>query len=265
MYLVVISCPGYDKSCSMYLLMEEFHLFLHQKNKRSHQHDVLHHLMLDAVLFLYVPFHFLLILEATGKTRSSSLPPPKNWRRRSRLAFIPTMSSPSWRLSCVRYRRRYVNSVTPPYWSMSKATFPNCKSHYKAIPPPHILATVGNTIEHVVRPEEAVLEVDCRFGTTTAISDDVGDYCIGVDVGSKIVARAHKKILADSFFSRRCMEDFVFSKTFTTAPNGNTPSAVVMIKRLVLIWSLLMLEACGTSVYRHKACACNGFVSFWHV
>jgi hypothetical protein len=70
--------------------------------------------------------------------------------------------------------------------------------HYKAIPPPHILATVGvqeyrNTIEHVVRPEDAVLEVGCHFGTTTAILDDVGDYCIGVDVGSKIIAQAQKK------------------------------------------------------------------------
>jgi SAM-dependent methyltransferase len=68
----------------------------------------------------------------------------------------------------------------------------------KAIPPPHILATVGvqeyrNTIEHVVRPEDAVLEVGCHFGTTTAILDEVGDYCIGVDVGSKIIAQAQNK------------------------------------------------------------------------
>jgi len=69
---------------------------------------------------------------------------------------------------------------------------------YSAIPPPHILGTVGvqeyrETIPHVVRPSDAILEVGCHFGTTTALLQQAGKYCIGVDVGSKIIKQANAK------------------------------------------------------------------------
>jgi hypothetical protein len=69
---------------------------------------------------------------------------------------------------------------------------------YKAIPPPHFLTTVGvqeyrSTIEHVINPDDAILEVGCHFGTSTAILHHSGKYCIGVDVGSKIITQAKKK------------------------------------------------------------------------
>lgn len=72
------------------------------------------------------------------------------------------------------------------------------RKDYKAIPPPHILATVGvqeyrSTIDHVVRSDDAVLEVGCHFGTTTALLYNKTFNTIGVDVGSKIIAQAQKK------------------------------------------------------------------------
>jgi SAM-dependent methyltransferase len=69
---------------------------------------------------------------------------------------------------------------------------------YKAIPPPHIIGTRGvheyrSTIPYTVRPTDAVLEVGCHFGTTTTLLQDQGQYCIGVDVGSKIIKEADKR------------------------------------------------------------------------
>jgi SAM-dependent methyltransferase len=69
---------------------------------------------------------------------------------------------------------------------------------YTAIPPPHIIATRGvqeyrSTIPYTVRPTDAVLEVGCHFGTTTTLLQDHGQYCIGVDVGSKIIKEADKR------------------------------------------------------------------------
>jgi hypothetical protein len=70
--------------------------------------------------------------------------------------------------------------------------------NYKAIPPPHIVATVGvqeyrNTIPYTVQPNDAVLEVGCHFGTTTAILHDSAKNCIGIDVGSKIIGQAQER------------------------------------------------------------------------
>lgn len=74
----------------------------------------------------------------------------------------------------------------------------NYENYKNKIPPPHILATVGvqeyrSTIPHVVQQDDAVLEVGCHFGTTTAMLDEKADYCIGVDVGSKIITAAQAK------------------------------------------------------------------------
>jgi len=66
---------------------------------------------------------------------------------------------------------------------------------------PHILATVGvqeyrRTMERAVKPGDAVLEVGCHFGTSTAQLAEAaspGGYCIGVDVGSSIIAGAKQR------------------------------------------------------------------------
>jgi SAM-dependent methyltransferase len=49
------------------------------------------------------------------------------------------------------------------------------------------------TIPYTVRPDDAVLEVGCHFGTSTALIQNQAQYCIGVDVGSKIIREAHKR------------------------------------------------------------------------
>ena len=77
--------------------------------------------------------------------------------------------------------------------------------HYKAIPPPHIVATRGvqeyrNTIPYTVQSDDAVLEVGCHFGTSTAMLHNAGKYCIGIDVGSKIIGQA-KERHPDIYFS----------------------------------------------------------------
>ena len=80
-----------------------------------------------------------------------------------------------------------------------------------AIKAPHIVATVGvqeyrSTIPVTVRPGNAVLEVGCHFGTSTILLHEAASsnvecsdgtqreqsygYCIGVDVGSKIIQEA---------------------------------------------------------------------------
>lgn len=75
------------------------------------------------------------------------------------------------------------------------------------LPPlqPQIVATVGvqeyrSTIPYAVRPGDAVLEVGCHFGTTTATlyeaaapsgtPESISSHCIGVDVGPKIIQGA---------------------------------------------------------------------------
>ena len=81
-----------------------------------------------------------------------------------------------------------------------------------AITAPHIIATVGvqeyrNTIPFTVQPGDAVLEIGCHFGTSTILLHEAAlslganndsatlptksdGYCIGVDVGSKIIQEA---------------------------------------------------------------------------
>lgn len=64
--------------------------------------------------------------------------------------------------------------------------------------PPFIVATVGvqeyrSTIQTTVRPTDFVLEVGCHYGTTTALLQEHAAHCMGVDVGSKIIAQAKKR------------------------------------------------------------------------
>ena len=49
------------------------------------------------------------------------------------------------------------------------------------------------TIPFVVQPGDAVLEVGSHFGRTTKLLDDAGRYCIGVDIGPKIIANAKQQ------------------------------------------------------------------------
>jgi hypothetical protein len=72
-------------------------------------------------------------------------------------------------------------------------------AHRSAIPPPHIVASVGvreyrNTIPYTVTSrDDVVLEVGCHFGTSTAILKNYTDHVLGVDVGSKIIKQAQVK------------------------------------------------------------------------
>jgi hypothetical protein len=75
---------------------------------------------------------------------------------------------------------------------------------------PYLVAAVGvgeyrQTIPYVVRPQDAMVEVGCFKGTTTkllhqaaATAKEEGDirlgYCIGVDIGPKIIARAQREL-----------------------------------------------------------------------
>ena len=63
---------------------------------------------------------------------------------------------------------------------------------------PHIIAGVGveeyrRTIPYVVRDSDECLEVGCFSGTTTQLVDDASNYCIGVDIGPKIIKRAKQE------------------------------------------------------------------------
>lgn len=76
---------------------------------------------------------------------------------------------------------------------------------WSLIPPPHVVATVGvheyrQTIPFAVHPGDAVLEVGCHLGTTAQLLHSrassgpaEGGFCVGVDVGPKIVAQARER------------------------------------------------------------------------
>jgi SAM-dependent methyltransferase len=60
---------------------------------------------------------------------------------------------------------------------------------------PYLIAGVKveeyrKTIPFIVRKEDAILEVGCHFGRTTHLLNEEGRYCIGVDIGPKIIANA---------------------------------------------------------------------------
>ena len=74
----------------------------------------------------------------------------------------------------------------------------------RTMPVSLIVGTVGvtqyrETLKRAVKPGDAVLEVGCHLGTSTAMvnhkasADGSGGYCIGVDVGPSIVEGAKKR------------------------------------------------------------------------
>lgn len=63
---------------------------------------------------------------------------------------------------------------------------------------PYIVAGVKvdeyrKTIPFVVKQTDVILEVGCHFGKTTQLLDKSGKYCIGVDIGSKIIKNAKQR------------------------------------------------------------------------
>ncbi len=71
---------------------------------------------------------------------------------------------------------------------------------------PFVIPCVGvneyrRTIPHILKPGDDVIEVGCHFGRTTTLlndavnadSDSTKGFCIGVDIGPKIVATARKE------------------------------------------------------------------------
>ena len=60
---------------------------------------------------------------------------------------------------------------------------------------PHIIAPVGveeyrRSIPHAVKPTDECIEIGCFSGRTTHLVDEAARYCIGVDIGPKIIRRA---------------------------------------------------------------------------
>ena len=49
------------------------------------------------------------------------------------------------------------------------------------------------TIPHVVRPTDAVLELGCEWGTTSVLLHDRADRLVATDVSDQVVARARKR------------------------------------------------------------------------
>jgi 2-polyprenyl-3-methyl-5-hydroxy-6-metoxy-1,4-benzoquinol methylase len=63
---------------------------------------------------------------------------------------------------------------------------------------PYIIAAVKveeyrRTITSVVRPTDAIIEVGCHFGRTTDLLNKAGRYCIGIDIGPKIIENARQQ------------------------------------------------------------------------
>lgn len=81
----------------------------------------------------------------------------------------------------------------PQYWKENQEALFNVLNS-----PPFIVATVGvqeyrSTIPGTVRPTDFVLEVGCHYGTTTALLKEQAAHCMGVDVGTKIIAQAKRR------------------------------------------------------------------------
>ena len=69
---------------------------------------------------------------------------------------------------------------------------------------PYLIAGVKveeyrRTIPFVVRDTDAILEVGSHFGRSTFLLDEAGRYCIGVDIGPKIIENARKQYPDISF------------------------------------------------------------------
>lgn len=60
---------------------------------------------------------------------------------------------------------------------------------------PYIVASVGveeyrRSIPHAIKPTDECIEIGCFSGRTTNLVDEAARYCIGVDIGPKIIRRA---------------------------------------------------------------------------
>ena len=60
---------------------------------------------------------------------------------------------------------------------------------------PYIIASVGveeyrRSIPHAIKPTDECIEIGCFSGRTTHLVDEAARYCIGVDIGPKIIRRA---------------------------------------------------------------------------
>eukprot|EP00978_Attheya_sp_CCMP212_P033167 scaffold132634_cov53-Attheya_sp.AAC.2 len=95
---------------------------------------------------------------------------------------------------------------------------------------PYIIAGVKvgeyrKTIPFTVRKEDAILEVGCHFGRTTKILHDAGKYCIGVDIGPKIIKNAKKQYPEIPFAvgdAWKTMQLLKFKKTLLMQDNDET-------------------------------------------
>lgn len=68
----------------------------------------------------------------------------------------------------------------------------------KRSPEPYLIAGVKvdeyrKTIPYCVRDSDAIIEVGCHFGRTTHILNEAGRYCLGVDIGPKIIDNARNQ------------------------------------------------------------------------
>lgn len=135
----------------------------------------------------------------------------------------------------------FVKSASLAKWASRLIHVKKCKPHYDSNMTrsfPQIIACVGvdeyrTTIQHVVRPGDAILEVGCHLGTTTALlhkkassrnTERTDGYCIGVDVGASIIKKAKERhsnvyfAIGDAWKTAellRIQQDY-FNKTDTT-------------------------------------------------
>lgn len=89
-------------------------------------------------------------------------------------------------------------TVLPPYGNNSDTHSTATTATMSRSSQPYWIAGVKvddyrRTIPFVVQPGDAILEVGSHFGRTTKLLDDAGRYCIGVDIGPKIIANAKRQ------------------------------------------------------------------------
>ena len=107
------------------------------------------------------------------------------------------LSSLSKRL--IHAHRLFDGTTTlPPYGNDSDIKASTATATMSRSSQPYWIAGVKvddyrKTIPFVVQAGDAILEVGSHFGRTTKLLDDAGRYCIGVDIGPKIIANAKRQ------------------------------------------------------------------------
>lgn len=107
-------------------------------------------------------------------------------KQRPRVVIVKSKTIASLSRRLVHAQRLFDGTVTRDFKSPSRDGRP------------YIIAGVGvedyrRTIPYVVQDSDECLEVGCFSGTTTQLVDDASSYCIGVDIGPKIIKRAKKE------------------------------------------------------------------------